>query len=403
MKNKLLQINAVANSGSTGRITEKIGIKVLDEGWESYIAYGRWGYPSKSHLIKIGSQLEVLIHGIRSRITDKHGYYSCSATRKLIKEIIKINPDIIHLHNIHGYYLNFKILFDFLAQYNKPIVWTLHDCWSYTGHCAHYTAVGCNKWQNQCYRCPNIKSYPKSYIDNSEKNYIEKKNYFNKVHNMQIVTVSEWLHQQVQKSFLKNYPITTIYNGINTEIYKPTPSSIRNQYNINTRFMILSVASYWNQQKGLYDFYELSEMLPEDCVIVLVGVNKQQIKNLPHNIIGIPKTESVSELVELYSTADVYISFSIEETFGMTIAESMACGTPTIVYNSTACPELIGENTGFIINPKDFNKVMELIKKIRLTGKDSYIQPCRKHIIQNFSENKTYNQYISLYKHLLEQ
>lgn len=220
---------------------------------------------------------------------------------------------------------------------------------------------------------------------------------------MQIVTVSEWLHQQVQKSFLKNYPITTIYNGINTEIYKPTPSSIRNQYNINTRFMLLSVASYWNQQKGLYDFYELSEMLPEDCVIVLVGVNKQQIKNLPHNIIGIPKTESVSELVELYSTADVYISFSIEETFGMTIAESMACGTPTIVYNSTACPELIGENTGFIINPKDFNKVMELIKKIRLTGKDSYIQPCRKHIIQNFSENKTYNQYISLYKHLLEQ
>ena len=401
MRIKILQINVIANSGSRGKIAEKIGIQILKEGWESYIAYGRWAYSSKSKLIKIGNKIDIFSHVIGSRLLDKHGYFSIHATKKLIKKIKEINPDIIHLHNIHGYFLNYKILFDFISQYNKPIVWTLHDCWSFTGHCSHYTAAKCNKWQTLCFKCPIINSYPKSFIDNSKNNYIKKKTIFTHPANLHIVTVSDWLHNQVDQSFLKNYPIHTICNGINLNTFKPKVSTIRKKLKIENKFVILSIASYWNNLKGLNDFIQFANLLDDKYVIILVGVKKAQLKMLPSNIIGIPKTENIEELVDLYSAADIYASFSIEETFGMTIAESMACGTPVIVYNSTACPELVTNNTGFIVNPHDFEKVIEAIVKVEKIGKNAYSQICRKHIEDCFSEEKTYTQYLSLYKELL--
>lgn len=403
MKTVIFQINVVANSGSTGRIAEKIGMAVLDEGWDSYIAYGRWACPSKSHLIRIGNRLSVFCHGIGSRLLDRHGYFSRSATNHLIKEIQAIKPDIIHLHNIHGYYLNFEILFQFLASYGRPVVWTLHDCWSYTGHCSHYTAVGCEKWKELCYSCPNISAYPRSFIDNTKANYLKKKTCFTGIPDLHIVTVSDWLHKQVDKSFLNKYPITTISNGINTDIYKPTLSDIRERLGLEDKFIILSVASYWNRQKGLDDFVRLSAMLDDNCVIVLVGVKEHQVKRMPSGIMSVPRTESVSDLVKLYSAADVYISFSIEETFGMTIAESMACGTPAIVYNSTACPELLGVHTGFVVEPGDLEGTLRIIKELQQSEKGKYSLSCREHIVNEWSEKKTYNQYISLYKHLLNQ
>lgn len=397
----ILQINVIANSGSTGKITEKIGLSVLHEHWNSYIAYGRWACPSKSQLIKIGNKIDLFNHLIGSRLFDKHGCFSVHATRKLIEKIKGINPDIIHLHNIHGYFLNYKILFDFLSQYNKPIVWTLHDCWSFTGHCSHYTAAKCNKWQTQCFKCPIINSYPKSFTDNSKNNYIKKKVIFTQLQKLHIVTVSEWLHKQVAQSFLKDYPIHTIYNGINLNTFKPTVSTIRKKLQVENKFIILSVASYWNDLKGFNDFIKLAKVLDEKYIIVLVGVKKALLKVLPKNIIGIPRTENVEELVDLYSAADIYVSFSIEETFGMTIAESMACGTPAIVYDSTACPELVTDNTGFIIPPHDIEKAMDAIVKVEKTGKNVYSQICRKHIETCFSEEKIYTQYLSLYKKLL--
>ena len=305
------------------------------------------------------------------------------------------------MHNIHGYFLNYKVLFDFLSQYNKPIVWTLHDCWSFTGHCSHYTAAKCNKWQTQCFKCPIINSYPKSFIDNSKNNYSKKKAIFTQLQNLHIVTVSEWLHKQVAQSFLKDYPIHTIYNGINLNTFKPTVSTIRKKLQIENKFIILSVASYWNDLKGFNDFIKLAKVLDEKYIIVLVGVKKALLKVLPKNIIGIPRTENVEELVDLYSAADIYVSFSIEETFGMTIAESMACGTPAIVYDSTACPELVTDNTGFIIPPHDIEKAMDAIVKVENTGKNVYSHFGRKLIETCFSEEKIYTQYLSLYKKLL--
>lgn len=401
MRIKILQINVIANSGSTGKIAEKIGRQVLKEGWESYIAYGRWACSSQSQLIKIGNKIDIFNHVIGSRLLDKHGCFSTHATKILIKKIKEINPDIIHLHNIHGYFLNYKILFDFLSQYNKPIVWTLHDCWSFTGHCSHYTAAKCNKWQTQCFKCPIINSYPKSFIDNSKNNYTKKKVIFTQLQNLHIVTVSDWLHNQVSHSFLKNYPIHTICNGINLNTFKPTVSTIRKKLQVENKFIILSVASYWNNLKGLDDFIKLANLLDDKYVIILVGIKKTQLNMLPKNIIGIPRTENVEELVDLYSAADIYASFSIEETFGMTIAESMACGTPAIVYNSTACPELVTDNTGFIITPHDLERVIDIISKVKKTGKNIYSPICRKHIETCFAEEKTYTQYLSLYKKLL--
>ena len=399
---KVLQIIVVANSGSTGKISEKIGSLAIDKGWVSYIAYGRWYNPSRSTLIKIGNKFDILCHGFKSILCDKHGYGSHKATKKLISTIIKIQPDIIHLHNIHGYYLNFELLFKFLSTYGKPIIWTLHDCWSYTGHCVHYTAINCQKWKVQCDHCPHLLSYPIAITDNSNNNYQKKKTCFTNLKNLYIITVSEWLKKEVEQSFLKNYPILKINNGVDTKLFKPTSSNIREKLGITDKFIILSVATNWIKGKGLKDFINLAQRLNDTYRIILVGINKIQKVSLPPNIIGISKTENVHELIQLYSAADLYISFSIEETFGLTIIESMACGTPALVYDSTACRELINEKVGKVIKVKDLNSAIDFISKVKSLGKDFFSEACRNHILQHYTEEKTISNYISLYNQLLK-
>lgn len=394
---KLLQINHVLSDfGSTGKIVNQIGDAAIRDGWESYIAYGRWGCKSHSHLIKIGNSWDVACHGLLTRLTDRHGLYSSQATRQLIKQIETVSPDLIHLHCLHGYYLNYQLLFNYLKTVGIPIVWTLHDCWPFTGHCAHFTRARCNKWKTQCHHCPIRNDYPSSFRDGSKENYRLKKESFTNIPNMTIVTVSDWLKSVTHESFLGNYKIQTIYNGTDTNIFRPHKSQP------NSRFTVLGVAGMWYADKGLYDFYKLRKQLSPLVGITLIGLNDKQMRTLPKGITGRPKTQSADELAQAYSDADIVVNLSYQETFGMTTAEGMACGTPCIVYNTTACPELITPDTGTIVPLGNIKQVAKAIMDIRKRGKASYTDKCRTRAVECFDKNKQYNKYITLYNSLIK-
>ncbi|MBA4319473.1 MAG: glycosyl transferase, partial [Flavobacterium sp.] len=317
--------------------------------------------------------------------------------------VFKIKPDIIHLHNIHGYYLNYNILFNYLSQLGVPVVWTLHDCWPITGHCAHFESVKCEKWKVACHKCPLKLKYPRSlFLDRSYKNYLLKREVFNSLNNLTVVSVSDWLASKIRHSFLKEKSIQTIYNGIDTEVFNIKDDNIlvRGKYKIGNRFMILSVATAWTSMKGLQDLVELSKWLRKDEVIVLIGLTKRQLKTVPKNIIGISRTENRSELASFYSAADLLISASYEESFGMTIAESLACGTPAIVYNRTSSPEIISVDTGFLVEPGDYKSINGIIENFRKSGKAGYSQACRKRALSLFNKEIQYQRYIDLYDSL---
>lgn len=400
----LLQINSVVNSGSTGRIAEEIGQTAIAAGWESYIAYGRNERPSSSKLIRIGSDKDVKLHGLQTRLFDRHGLGSKDATTALIRKVEDIKPDIVHLHNIHGYYINIEVLFLYLKKVNIPVIWTFHDCWPITGHCSHFTFVGCEKWKTQCYNCPQKTGYPASYlIDRSKKNFILKKELFNSLSNLTLVPVSQWLSGVLEESFLQNYPIKVINNGINTEVFKPSLSSdFRNKYGLEDKFIMIGVATSWGERKGLNDFIELSKLLDSDYQIVLVGLTKKQIELLPKNILGIERTENVEELADIYSSADIVLNLSYEETFGLTTVEGFACGTPGIVYNATASPELIEESTGVVVEQGNMNKLVEAIYTIKNNGKQYYSDACVNRAHRLYKKEDRYREYIDLYESLLK-
>ena len=397
---KLLQICVEGNRGSTGRLAESIGEEVIMNGWESFIAYGRFSRPSKSKLYQIGNYAGILFHGLLTRIFDRHGLGSVRATKKLIKFIQQIRPDVIHLHHLHGYYVNIEVLFNYLSNSNIPIIWTFHDCWSMTGHCTHFSHIDCDRWKSCCYKCPQKMEYPASFFaDRSKMNYKLKKELFNSVKKLTIVSVSNWLDNIVSLSFLKNQSRKVIYNGINLDIfnYQVDDSFTRSKYGIERKFLILGVAIPWTEKKGFFDFIKLSSKISNDTVVVLVGLSKKQILNLPDNIIGIEKTDNQEELRDLYSAANLFINFSVEETFGLTTAEALACGTPAVVYNKTACPEVIDYNTGFVIEQGDFNKVLDVIDIVKLNGKKYYQDKCRNRIIQFYNIKDKLAEYRQLY------
>ena len=402
---KLLQINTVVNYGSTGHIVEAIGEEVLKHGWESYIAYGRKPRGSKSKLIKIGNTTSVLWHYIQREFFDRSALASIQATKRLLNKIDEINPDVIHLHNLHGCYLNIKVLFKYLAQKNIPIVFTLHDCWSMTGHCGHFVEINCNKWKTGCSRCPQIKreKFWPLILDRSEYNYNLKKNLFINVNDLTLVPVSHWLEGVVKKSFFKEKRIHVIYNGIDTFTFEPKRNleGIKQKYNIPSKLLLLGIANVW-ENKGLNDFFLLRECVSDDIVIVLVGLSKKQINRLPENIIGIERTENKEELAQLYSLADLFINPSVEETFGLTTVEAMACGTPVVVYNSTASPELITTETGFVVEPHDIEGIKRCVDVVRQVSKTRYSLACRNRVVKYFNQKNQNEAYYSLYKEILK-
>ncbi|GGW51680.1 glycosyltransferase [Arenibacter certesii] len=397
--NKLLQINSVVNTGSTGRIAEDIGDYVMSMGWKSYIAYGRYGNKSNSHLIKFGSKYSNYWHAVLTRLFDKHGFGSKKATKRLIHQIEKINPDIIHLHNLHGYYINIQILFDYLATKSTPIVWTLHDCWSFTGHCVHFDNIQCYKWQKLCSRCPQKNTYPKTILyDNSKINYKAKKALFNSVKNLTIVPVSYWLQSLVEKSFLKENKIKTIHNGVDTAIFNKTKdNSVIDHYNLQDKFIILGVANIWSKGKGLNDFIRLSKSIEENEIIVLIGLNHNQINMLPKHILGIKQTESLNELRDFYCAADVFVNPSYQDSFGMVNIEALSCGTPVITYHTGGCPETISEETGYVVEQGNIDELLSSIRMVKNLTKDQFSNACRKRAQQEFEKNLKYKEYFELY------
>lgn len=401
---KLLQINIVANWGSTGRITEDIGQIAMANGWESYIAYGRGNPKSTSNLIRIGNNVDMYFHVLQSRILDNHGLSSQKATRYLIKQIDGIKPDIIHLHNIHGYYINYKILFEYLAKIEIPIIWTLHDCWSFTGHCAYFDYIKCNKWKIGCSKCPQISSYPRSLIrDRSLLNYKQKKECFTSVKQMTFVPVSNWLGNLLHESYLSSYPICRIYNGIDLSVFYPVDGqNVRVKLGNEKSYLILGVASVWDRRKGLDDFLKLRELSSEEYLIILIGLNRKQIENLPSGIIGIERTNNINELVEYYSAADVFVNPTWEDTFPTTNLESLACGTPVITYKTGGSPEAIDEKTGAVIETGNIKELAKAVVRIcKETDRNMNLKICRDRAERLFNKNDRFQEYMDLYKKIV--
>ncbi|GAP44988.1 glycosyltransferase [Lentimicrobium saccharophilum] len=398
------QINTTLRTVAPGRIAEEIGEILVDTGHTSYIGYGRKLRPSASKLIKIGSGFDQSLHGITTRLFDMHGFGSRFATVRFVKKVSLINPDLIHLHNLHGYYLNIEVLFNYLKKIQKPVIWTLHDCWPFTGHCSYFDYVGCNKWKSECYSCPNRMAYPRSLVvDNSRVNFIKKKHLFSGLEKLTFVAPSAWMAGLLKQSFLSGYPVEIIHNGVDVNVFRPSRQreKLKRRYGVSGRNVILGVASIWDRRKGLSDFIKLSSMLSEDQVIILVGLKKSQIKDLPGNVIGIRRTESLNDLAELYSMADVFVNPTFVDNFPTTNIEALACGTPVITYRTGGSPEAVDDNTGLIVEKGDVKRLFESINKTLDVGKGVYEDFCRKRAVENFNKLSKNTEYIRLYESVL--
>ena len=407
---RLLEINVSANRGSTGRIAEEIGQTAIEYGFESYFGYGRVGRNSKSTLIRIGTDKDIKLHGLESMLFDNHGFGSRMATRKFISEIERLQPDVINLHNVHGYYLNVEILFDYLAKKDIPVVWTLHDCWPFTGHCSYFDRYHCMKWKTGCYDCPNSKGYPMSlFLDRSKANYARKKELFNKPKNITFVAVCNWMAENVKASFLGGYPVETIYNGVDVETFRQrfedfnSSNRLKAKLGVNEKAkVVLGVASTWDRRKGLEDFVELRDMMSNQFAIVLVGLSEKQIKSLPDGIIGIRRTESIEQLAELYSLADVFVNPTYVDNFPTTNIEALACGTPVVTYKTGGSPEALDDRTGMVVKQGEINLLRPAIEYLA-NNKASMSADCRERAIKCFNKKDRFEDYVTLFNSLIKK
>lgn len=397
---RVLFVNAVCGSGSTGRIVTDLCEILKQQGHQVHVVYGV-GQASRiapEDTTCISNKVDYYIHNATARITDRAGFYSHLATKKLIQAIKAFSPDVIHLHNLHGFYVNIKMLFEFLAEADIPVVWTLHDCWAMTGHCAHFSYVGCDKWKTGCEYCPQVSEYPKSYgVDQSRRNYADKKRLFTSVKNMTIVTPSEWLARIARQSFLNKYPVMSIPNGIDLNMFKPTPSDVREKYHIGNKKMVLAVSNVWNDKKGFPDMCELSKMLDPECYqVVMVGLTQEQIEQVPKTILPILRTSSVEELVHLYSAADVFMNFSYEETMGLVTAEALACGTPAVVYDKTAVPEVVDTESGVVVQAGDSARWLNAVERACQLDTKAAVARAKK-----FEKKEQYQKYLRVYQKMI--
>ena len=399
---RLLQINASLNKGSTGRIAEQIGSLARSGGWDTYIVHGaRYVNKSDMYSLQVVTPLEERLHAIKSMLFDAHGLGSTRATRRVIREIERIHPDIIHLHNIHGYYLNYEVLFEYLHTLSIPIVWTLHDCWPMTGHCAYFDSVDCERWKVGCHCCPLKGDYPRSlFFDCSESNYSLKKRLFSSVANVTIVPVSNWLSDIVCESYLGGYSRRVINNGVDIQVFSPVASGLRTHWGIENKTILLGVASTWDERKGLKDFVSLSYRLGEGYQIVLIGVSENQREQIPNNIITVKRTESQEELAAYYSMADVFVNPTYSDNFPTTNIESLACGTPIVTYRTGGSPEAVTSDTGLVVDKGDIDGLISAIEEIRVKGKLHYTAACRQRALQCYNKDDRFNDYIELYERL---
>lgn len=339
-------------------------------GDECWAMWGRGRAAQNEHEFNFGSRIGFYLDVLQTRIDGRAGFHSKAATKRLLSKLDEISPDTVHLHNLHGYYVNIEMLFEWLAVHECKVIWTLHDCWAFTGHCAHFTYVKCAQWQTHCAYskpCLQLSTYPKTISKAScARNFGDKKRIFTSVPKelMRLITPSKWLANLVSQGFLSKYNVEVQYNKVDREIFKPTSSDFRERYSIGDRFMILGVASPWTERKGLSTFEQISKYLSDEFyAIVLVGLNDEQIKKLPKGIIGIRKIESRHALAGIYSTSDLLLHPSVEETFGMVVAEAEACGTPALTIEGTACSEIMNPSVSYSC-ANDVGEIVKLIRRI---------------------------------------
>lgn len=395
---KIAEINTV-DYGSTGNIMLQIAGCAIDYGHAAYTYSMKWrkqGMPPVCHKY-YGTFLENALHKVLGKATGMDGLFSFFGTLELINNLKRINPDIIHLHNLHGFVINLPMLFGFIKKHNIKTIWTLHDCWSFTGHCPHFDMIGCDKWKTGCNKCPQYKAYPQSLFDNSKYMYRFKKEWFTGVKNMMIVTPSEWLAGLVKESYLKNYPIKVINNGIDLNIFKPTESDFRQKHRCENKYIVLGVAFDWGKRKGLDVFIELANRLDsEKYQIVLVGTNDETDKLLPENIISIHRTQNQTELAEIYTAADVFVNPTREENYPTVNMESVACGTPVITFNTGGSPEMLDTSCGAVV-PRD--NVFEMCNEIiRICETNPFSEEACLKKSQDFDKNNKYKEYVKLYE-----
>lgn len=399
----VIQINATAGIGSTGKIMIDLdGIINSDNNGFMICAYQNNNLSNNLFSFNNKNSNYVLRKNILiSRITGIMGHRHTKETYEAIKWLDEKKPDIVHLHNIHGDWIDYRVLFKYLKEKNIPVIWTLHDCWAFTGRCSHFELCGCKKWESGCFKCTNKHVYPITYFfDHSSRLWNEKRNIFTGLEKMTIVTPSMWLKEYVEKSFLSKYPVVVINNGIDTDTYKPVASKSKYYNGIKDKKIILAVASSWSTFKGLDDIMKLNNLINHDLYqIVIVGLNDKQMKMCPNNIVGVSRTNSQEELVELYSGADVFINLTYQDNYPTTNLEAISCGTNVITYNTGGSPESI-PNKEYIVNQGDVQKVYELIVQICQSPKET--QKLREYAINHFDKNIKFNEYIKLYKKILE-
>lgn len=400
---KVVQINTVYQFGSTGRIVCELENTMRRNDISPYAIYGRdmTGETFGPDVYKMNDKYGWYVHKYTTHLIGYQGYSSKKHTQKAIEFIEQIDPDVVHLHNLHGHYLNLEVLFDYLQRTNKKVVWTFHDCWPFTGHCAYFHHIGCERWKNGCGNCPQKTMYPRSMIfDRSERQWKDKRRMFSSLQNLHIVTVSNWLKSLVEESFLGDCDIRTIYNGIDISIFSPQNSGelVKSKLGLDAaKKLVLGVASGWTERKGLSDFIYFAQNAPSDVIFLLVGQIPRSQK-LPDNIIPYGRTNSQTELAELYSAADLFVNPSRQETFGLTTAEAMACGTPAIVYDTTACPEVVGRDSrcGDVVPSMDRQAMLECILHRLSMVKDEVAT--RQWVVNNFDKEVQLANYIKLYR-----
>lgn len=395
---RVLQVNAVYKTKSTGRIAMEMHEYFLTHGIDSYVAYATENTAEKNdkRIIRVGNLIDHKIHAVLYRIDKMQGCHSTVATKIFLKKIKNLAPDIVLTHNLHSNYLNVPLFLKGLNQLGIKVVMDLHDCWLFTGGCYHYTATGCNKWLYGCQDCGSLGKA-------AEKKFKLNRDTYDKV-KPTIVATSKWIESEVKKSLISDScRIEMIYDWIDTETFYPrNENKIRKKYGIDDSVMILGVCTGWALNKGQQEMIQVANELP-DAKIVLVG-NQAEKTEYPDNVILIPFTDSKEELAELYSAADVFFNPSKQETFGLVSGEALACGTPLIVYNTTACPEFVTENTGIVIeNPEQsVDAIKQQLEKNKILGRDVVRENCRNFVLDNFSMDKNIDKYIELFKSILE-
>lgn len=379
----VLQINAVTG-GSTGRIALAVSRGLEQIGARVWVAYGRGESPRRApsphpRAVCIGGRVDTYAHGVLTRILGRHGLGSRSATRAFIAWAKSIAPDVVHLHNLHGYYLNFEVLFEFLASAEIPVVWTLHDCWAYTGHCAYYDRAACTRWQTRCSRCPQKREYPASWLaDASALMFERKRRAFTSVRRMTIVTPSEWLAGEVRRSFLKDHPIAVVPNGIDPVAFAPRPTErLRARLGIPPRRPVVLGVAGFHPRKGIPYLLELGRRLSPEATLVLVGVARRRLSELPDGVVAVGRIESVSELAEYYSLASAFVNPTLEDNFPTVNLEALAAGTPVVTFATGGCAEQITPDTGLAVAPRDLDGLENAVREVIAKGRSHFASACR--------------------------